>query len=58
MEAYVQSLLNRIQNDPDKHMRMIMIMDNAINEMHNNLVIASLPPELAAKYTISIHKCA
>ena len=49
MEDFVKSLYDRL--DDEKKMQLLCIMDNAINEMHNNGVISgsSLSPELAAK---------
>ena len=47
MENFVQSLLNRL--DQNEQMQIICIMDNAINEMHNNGIISRVSPELAAR---------
>ena len=43
MEKYVQLLYDRIKDDKDRAMRLIMIMDGAINEMHNNGIFSQLP---------------
>ena len=48
MEQFVQSLYDRLPTDAEK-MRLIAIMDNAINEMHNAGVFTRVSPELQAK---------
>lgn len=47
MEQYVKLLYDRLPDD--KKMQLVMIMDNAINEMHNNGVISRLSQETSAK---------
>lgn len=47
MDAFVKSLLDRL--DDEKKPELICIMDNAINEMHNNGILQRLSPELEAK---------
>ena len=47
MNEFVKSLYDRL--DDEKKMQLICIMDNAINEMHNNGIISKLSPELAAR---------
>ena len=49
MEKYVQLLYDRIKDDQDKAMKLIMIMDGAINEMHNNGIFSQLPLEVQEK---------
>ena len=47
MEQFVKALMDRIPDD--KKMSIHIIMDNAINEMHNNGIISKLSPEDAAR---------
>ena len=47
MEQLVQALIDRTPDD--KKMSVHIIMDNAINEMHNNGIISRLSPEDAAR---------
>ncbi len=47
MEQFVKALIDRTPDD--KKMSVHIIMDNAINEMHNNGIISKLSPEDAAK---------
>ena len=49
MEKYVQLLYDRIKDDKDRVMRLIMIMDGAINEMHNNGIFSQLPLDVQEK---------
>ncbi len=47
MESFVKALHDRISDD--KKMGLIVMMDNAINEMHNNGIISQLNPDDVAK---------
>lgn len=50
MDSFVKALYDRL--DGEKKMQLFCIMDNAINEMHNNGILSRLSissPELAAK---------
>ena len=47
MNEFVKSLYDRL--DDEKKMQLLCIMDNAINEMHNNGIMSKLSPELAAR---------
>ena len=47
MERFVQALFERL--DKAGQGQLICIMDNAINEMHNNGIISRVSPEIAAK---------
>ncbi len=47
MEQFVKALIDRTPDD--KKMSVHIIMDNAINEMHNNGIISRLSPEDAAR---------
>ena len=47
MEKFVQSLIDRLEQSDQ--MKIICIMDNAINEMHNTGIISRVSPEIAKK---------
>lgn len=47
MEQFVKMLYDRLESNKELQMQLFMIMQNAINEMHNNGIIASLTGEAA-----------
>lgn len=47
MEQFVKMLYDRLESNKELQMPLFMIMQNAINEMHNNGIIASLTGEAA-----------
>ena len=47
MEQFVKMLYDRLETNKDLQMQLFMIMQNAINEMHNNGIIANLTGEAA-----------
>jgi len=48
MEQFVKRLYDRLEAKKDLQMQLFVIMQNAINEMHNNGIIAGLTGDLAA----------
>lgn len=49
MEQFVKALHNRLASDSVKQMKLICIMDNAINEMHNSGIVYRVSEEVAKK---------
>lgn len=47
MEQFVKLLYDRLEGKKDLQLQLYVIMQNAINEMHNNGIIASLAGEAA-----------
>ncbi len=47
MEQFVKMLYDRLETKKDLQMQLYVIMQNAINEMHNNGIIAGLTGEAA-----------
>lgn len=47
MEQFVKLLYDRLESKKDLQLQLYVIMQNAINEMHNNGIIASLTEERA-----------
>lgn len=47
MEQFVKMLYDRLDSNKDLQMQLFIIMQNAINEMHNNGIIAGLTGEAA-----------
>lgn len=47
MEQFVKMLYDRLETKKDLQMQLYVIMQNAINEMHNNGIIAGLTGEVA-----------
>lgn len=47
MEQFVEMLYNRLESNKELQMQLFIIMQNAINEMHNNGIIAGLTGEAA-----------
>jgi len=47
MEQFVKMLYDRLEKKKDLQMQLYVIMQNAINEMHNNGIIAGLTGEVA-----------
>lgn len=47
MEQFVKMLYDRLEGKKDLQLQLYVIMQNAINEMHNNGIIASLTGESA-----------
>lgn len=47
MEQFVKLLYDRLESNKDLQMQLFVIMQNAINEMHNNGIIAGLTGEAA-----------
>lgn len=47
MEQFVKLLYDRLESKKDLQLQLYVIMQNAINEMHNNGIIASLTGERA-----------
>lgn len=47
MEQFVKMLYDRLETKKDLQMQLVVIMDNAINEMHNNGIIARLTGDAA-----------
>ena len=49
MDRFVKSLYDRLDGNPEQRNILIGIMDNAINELHNNGILTDLPEELQRK---------
>lgn len=47
MEQFVKMLYDRLETKKNLQMQLYVIMQNAINEMHNNGIIAGLTGEVA-----------
>jgi len=47
MEQFVKTLYDRLETNRELQTQLLVIMDNAINEMHNNGIIAGLTGEAA-----------
>lgn len=47
MEQFVKMLYDRLESNEELQMQLFVIMQNAINEMHNNGIIAGLTGEAA-----------
>lgn len=47
MEQFVKALYDRLESSPDLQMQLFTIMQKAIDEMHNNGIIAGLSGEIA-----------
>lgn len=47
MEQFVKMLYDRLESNKELQMQLFMMMQNAINEMHNNGIIAGLTGEVA-----------
>lgn len=47
MEQFVKKLYDRLETNKELQMQLFIIMQNAINEMHNNGIIAGLTGEVA-----------
>lgn len=47
MEQFVKALYDRLESNPDLQMELFMIMQRAIDEMHNNGIIAGLTGKTA-----------
>lgn len=47
MERFIKMLYDRLESNKELQMQLFMIMQNAINEMHNSGIIASLTGEAA-----------
>lgn len=49
MDQYIKALSDRLEKGSENQMRLTVMMDNAINEMHNNGVFSTLPADLQEK---------
>lgn len=49
MEQFVKALYDRLESKPELQMRLFVIMQSAIDEMHNNGIIAGLMGEVAQR---------